>query len=397
MAWGDHCASSDLHSTAQRSLPRLQRPLMKVISPLNVIMNPYGSDLSAAAMADQGSQGSEDKDDGDDDLEVLAEEFMRTCDDEEVNEEDRSCFTGTACPNGERPSPANQSQGSGARSSLPLWLTRLGPCRFTTIIESFHYHRFDLLQCFVPRAPYFGHFYDMLVEESAWESQQLIASLPADILKQDHSFKAIKRMGKTEGASTFNAIFTTVNQYAQDGWGPVLSAMLPSLASFGHGPPKVVFTDNIWADKEKLLSIFPSLAEGWLNLSPTFTSYIPPVQCLFEALPFAGQVDLAQMAREQGAAQLGVVGITTLCSNVLQNHLSQDLSICVSSTWGQAQLPASFINQATLDVYAVWAVYMALKTVNASQPVSSATPGGTPITMFAPDGRALAWGVIALD
>ncbi|KAG6379505.1 hypothetical protein JVT61DRAFT_9996 [Boletus reticuloceps] len=703
MAWGDHRASSDPHSTAQRSLPRLQRPPMKVISPSNVIMNPYGSDLSAAATADQGSQGSEDEDDGDDDSEVMAEEFMRTCDDEEVDEEDRSCFTETACPNGERPSPANQSQGSGARSSLPLWLTSeyqnlrewlnaemsrsskgmpacyerqsfydgvenpfltarmtfqltagifhqpqffiwlphllvdripcpscldahrqpslgsvvylqkhgfvssprrvididrniyivgfrylcghkvcrrsyqswspsiinvlpplvasqfefrltycsgltsrlstllresfhagLGPCRFTTMIESFHYRRFDLLQrqflemvvdrstrgslssCwtttspfgefndrdgyagFVPRAPYFGHFYDMLVEESAWESQQLIASLPADILKQDHSFKAIKRMGKTEGASTFNAIFTTVNQYgeirsmtftpskAQDGWGPVLSAMLPSLASFGHGPPKVVFTDNIRADKEKLLSIFPSLAEGvtpvpqpcvqdelvlpedWSVVELTTTHQVNhrfsiimnhhttsiPVTVGFsmqwpvdtascnvgcvgliqisyqktvyliksnaylkvgmnivsnfrrlhddctptcQALPFAGQVDLAQMARERGAAQPGVVGITTLCSNVLRNHLSQDPSICVSSTWGQAQLPASFINQATLDVYAVWAVYMALKTVDASQPVSSATPGGTPVTMFAPDGRALARGVIALD
>ena len=48
---------------------------------------------------------------------------------------------------------------------------------------------------------------------------------------------------------------------AQDGWGPVLSSMLPSLMSFGHCQPKVVFTDNIRADKEKLLSIFPSLSE----------------------------------------------------------------------------------------------------------------------------------------
>lgn len=44
---------------------------------------------------------------------------------------------------------------------------------------------------FVPSASYFGRFYDMLVEETAAESQQLIASLPADVVKQDHSFKVV--------------------------------------------------------------------------------------------------------------------------------------------------------------------------------------------------------------
>lgn len=100
----------------------------------------------------------------------------------------------------------------------------VGPDQFTTMIECFHYHRFDQLQVqflemvsdrmrgslsqywsttngfgefrdlngyagFVPSASYFGHFYDMLVEESTPEIQQLISSLPAEILKQDHSFK----------------------------------------------------------------------------------------------------------------------------------------------------------------------------------------------------------------
>ena len=101
----------------------------------------------------------------------------------------------------------------------------IGPDQFTTMIESFHYQHFDELQAqflemvldrstrgslsqywtsvkpfsdfgdpdgyagFVPTAPYFGKFYDMLVEESSREIHQMIASLPADILKQDHSFK----------------------------------------------------------------------------------------------------------------------------------------------------------------------------------------------------------------
>ena len=100
----------------------------------------------------------------------------------------------------------------------------IGPDQFTTMIESFHYRRFDCLQSqflemvldrqqgtlsrywtatnpfsefrdlngyagFVPSASYFGHFYDRLVEESARETQQMIAALPVDVLKQDHSFK----------------------------------------------------------------------------------------------------------------------------------------------------------------------------------------------------------------
>ena len=46
----------------------------------------------------------------------------------------------------------------------------------------------------------------------------------------------------------------------QEDWAPVLEAMLPSLKSFGHAPPKLVFTDNIRADKDRLLSVFPSLS-----------------------------------------------------------------------------------------------------------------------------------------
>lgn len=54
----------------------------------------------------------------------------------------------------------------------------------------------------------------------------------------------------------------------QEDWAPVLKAMLPSLESFGHAPPKLVFTDNIRADKDRLLSIFPSLSAGVTPVPP---------------------------------------------------------------------------------------------------------------------------------
>lgn len=103
----------------------------------------------------------------------------------------------------------------------------VGPEQFTTMIEAAHYRRYDLLQCqflemvvhrsrsgtlssvwtttapfgafgdrngyagFVPGARYFAKFYDMLIEESAPAMRQLVSSLPADVIKQDHSFKVL--------------------------------------------------------------------------------------------------------------------------------------------------------------------------------------------------------------
>lgn len=101
----------------------------------------------------------------------------------------------------------------------------VGPEQFTTMIQAAHYQRYDQLHCqflemvlhrsgsgtlssvwtmttsfgafgdqsgyagFVPSAKYFAKFYDMLIEEAAPAMRQLITSLPADIIKQDHSFK----------------------------------------------------------------------------------------------------------------------------------------------------------------------------------------------------------------
>ncbi|KAG0702960.1 hypothetical protein DFH29DRAFT_998915 [Suillus ampliporus] len=359
---------------------------------------------------------------------------------------------------------------------------------------------------YVPHAPYFTQFYDMLVEESAPAARQLIASLPADIIKQDHSFKAIKCLGKTDGVPTFNALFTTVNQYSeirsmnftpskgQDGWAPVLSAMLPSLVSFGHSPPKIVFTDNIRADKDKLLSIFPSLSADVtpvqlpsaqdLLLFPEDWSYVPltmtyqvnhqfniimnqhtpttPIVAMFSIkwpinaatgkvgrvgliqigyqkvvyliqagiklflcdsrdckvginvtsnlqwlhvdcipasrlTPFAGQLDVGQMASERNAAHIGNTSMATLCTNVLRKHVTQDPMICISPLWGISELPPSFIQHAALDIYATWSIYHALTAIEAPQKVTFLTPGGTAVTMYAPDGRTIAQGVITPD
>ena len=100
------------------------------------------------------------------------------------------------------------------------------PRVFTTLVQTFHYRRFDKLRCqflemvadhtvgtlgdcwtskrpfgefgdrggfagYVPSQGYFGRFYDMMVEAEAPELQQMISSRPANVLKHDHSFKVL--------------------------------------------------------------------------------------------------------------------------------------------------------------------------------------------------------------
>ncbi|KAG1732182.1 uncharacterized protein EDB91DRAFT_1251822 [Suillus paluster] len=419
----------------------------------------------------------------------------------------------------------------------------VGPHVFTTVVQALHYHCFDQLQCqflemvadhsvgslgdcwtskepfgefsdregyagHVPSSGYFGRFYDMMVEDEAPELQQIISSCPANILKHDHSFKVIKQMKKQGGVAFFAALHTFLNEYseicgmtftpskAHDGWAPVLQAILPSLRDYGHPEPKVVFTDNIRADRDKLLSIFPSLSisvtpvepiaaltalvlpsdweivhltnthqinlrfnlimnqhteaspvatafgmqwpvdtrtgvfgrvallefayqkvvyliqtvhfmwDGLISLphglttflqSPTYTKIGINIGADFKRLhgdcsaavqlaPFAGHVDLTTLAKWCNAAPRGCTTLPMLSAIILCHQLPRESHICISTSWGNKILAEVFVNHATLDVFAVWNIYSTLHTIGTPQPVSSLTPGGTPVMMFAPDG-----------
>ena len=87
-------------------------------------------------------------------------------------------------------------------------------------------------------------------------------------------------MKKQGGVAFFAALHKFLNEYseirgmtftpskAHDGWAPVLQAILPSLQDYGHPEPQVIFTDNVRADKDKLLSIFPSLSTDVIPVEP---------------------------------------------------------------------------------------------------------------------------------
>lgn len=55
------------------------------------------------------------------------------------------------------------------------------------------------------------------------------------------------------------------------------------------------------------------------------------------------------------------------------------------------------MTHAVLEVYAMWSLYTTLTTVKLPERVTSSASAGTPVVMHAPDGQAIAQGVIALD
>ncbi|EIW52507.1 uncharacterized protein TRAVEDRAFT_24023 [Trametes versicolor FP-101664 SS1] len=112
---------------------------------------------------------------------------------------------------------------------------------------------------------------------------------------------------------------------------------------------------------------------------------------------FAGHVELGALAVSRNAAMRRGVGLADLVRNVLRRSLNKDPNIRVSTRWADRELLPDFVAYAALDVYAVWAVYAILGTMETAQLVTTDSPGGSPVTLYASDGREVASGIIALD
>ncbi|CDO73771.1 hypothetical protein BN946_scf185015.g99 [Trametes cinnabarina] len=113
--------------------------------------------------------------------------------------------------------------------------------------------------------------------------------------------------------------------------------------------------------------------------------------------PFAGHFELGAMAVSRNAALRRNVSLTELVRNVLRRSVEKDPVIRVSTHWADRELLPEFIHYAALDVYAVWEVYSALGTMDSAQLVTSESSGGTSVALYAPDGRRVALGILALD
>ncbi|KAI1787068.1 hypothetical protein LXA43DRAFT_1098652 [Ganoderma leucocontextum] len=113
--------------------------------------------------------------------------------------------------------------------------------------------------------------------------------------------------------------------------------------------------------------------------------------------PFTGQLDLGGMAKDRGAATRRNTSLVQLVETVLRRQLVKDPDIQVSRQWADEDLHDDFRTYAALDAVASWLVYEQLQTMDVIEVITATTPGGTPVTLIANDGRAVAHGVIALD
>ncbi|KAG1847003.1 hypothetical protein DFJ58DRAFT_843319 [Suillus subalutaceus] len=282
---------------------------------------------------------------------------------------------------------------------------------------------------FVPSAGYLRRFYDTIIERRSTEMKQCIAMLPARVLAIDHSFK-------------------------------VPSFIIHELlAKFGHPEVQSVSTDNVRADKNELERVFPSLLKdvvpvlphsslpllefphgSWtivelsnthqvnhrfdvimnhrtmtnpnvtvafdmqwpVNLETGIHGPVALIQATYQNTVYLIKLELASsgcraMAKERGATVKRAVGLAELVGIPLGRHLPKDPQARVSPRWADAVLPQEYINYTVLDVYAVSQVHLQLAGMDIAQPVVATTPSGTAIALLAPDGQAVAHGIVALE
>ncbi|GAA5803691.1 hypothetical protein HPULCUR_009174 [Helicostylum pulchrum] len=229
-------------------------------------------------------------------------------------------------PGHQRAFPAILTHKSGISKDLcnvmrPLFQHGVGPHRLSKVIRILHTQRFDELQFvyyngindfkpnvasqllngaesqtfdqfsnfsdrmkyngYTPSSNYLSYVYSSLVAEYRIFIDQHTSQLDGIILKLDHSFKIIKRMGKFNDVSTFNGLFTVLNEYGEirmqllvpaKGHScliPSFNNMMNSYRKYNLDMPQVAYTDNVTGDRKFLEEVIPSLTENVLHVAPS--------------------------------------------------------------------------------------------------------------------------------
>lgn len=108
-------------------------------------------------------------------------------------------------------------------------------------------------------------------------------------------------------------------------------------------------------------------------------------------------MELGSLAVECSAAKQRNISLANLVAVVLRKTLPKEANVRISPQWSASSLPQNFRDYAALDAFAVHEVYHCLKQWEKVQPIDSKTPGGTGVTLHAPDGQQVASGYIADD
>jgi len=231
-------------------------------------------------------------------------------------------------PGHQRAFPAILTHKSGISKNLfdmmrPLFQHGVGPHRLSKVIRIVHAQRFDELQfvyysslCdykpsvadqllrrdipiifeqfsdfsdkskyngYVPSSNYLSHVYSSMLAEYRPFIDQHTSQLDGTILKLDHSFKIIKHMGKINGISNFNALFTVLNEYEEIRMQLLVPSkshnclrssfdnMMESYRKYNLPMPQVAYTDNVSGDRKFLEEVIPSLKDDVVHVAPSQT------------------------------------------------------------------------------------------------------------------------------
>ncbi|KIO21104.1 hypothetical protein M407DRAFT_10559 [Tulasnella calospora MUT 4182] len=113
---------------------------------------------------------------------------------------------------------------------------------------------------------------------------------------------------------------------------------------------------------------------------------------------FNGALELRDLASQRGYSQAQDSGLQDLSISVLHHRLPDDSFSTMGVDWAGPDVAESHLHAAGLDAFACLAIHATLcNYIVAGDPVTIATPQGTPISLYSRDGRVVADGIIALD
>jgi hypothetical protein len=114
-------------------------------------------------------------------------------------------------------------------------------------------------------------------------------------------------------------------------------------------------------------------------------------------IPFAGAVELAQLAKARGVVSDARVGLADLCAAVLHARLDKSTPLRVSTDWDNAQLSPEQIHYAALDAWVSLQIYHRLSQIPLPGLITESTLPGTPVSVLQDDGQVIAHGVLSQE
>ena len=101
--------------------------------------------------------------------------------------------------------------------------------------------------------------------------------------------------------------------------------------------------------------------------------------------PFAGGIELVNMAHEWGLVPNKKVSLAELCARILHFRLDKDPAIRTSTTWEDNTLPELHIQYAALDAWVSWKIYQVLLKIPVPGKLQTDAESGTAIALWTED------------